>query len=63
MEVAQRSTSVAAARKCSIILVTDGSLSSAGRFTMSQKVYRLEGFEKLKTDCTTADTLWFRILL
>jgi hypothetical protein len=59
MEVAQRSTSVAvtasAYHTCDRWGIT---LSSAGRFTMSQEsITDLEGFGKaLKLDCTTADT-------
>ena len=59
MEVAQRSTSVAVTASgyhtCDRWAI---SLSSAGRFTMSQEsITDLEGFGKaLKLDCTTADT-------
>ena len=59
MEVAQRSTSVAVTASgyhtCDRWGLT---LSSSGRFTMSQEsITDLEGFGKaLKLDCTTADT-------
>ena len=59
MEVAQRSTSVAVTASDYHTCDRWGiSLSSAGRFTMSQEsITDLEGFGKaLKLDCTTADT-------
>ena len=59
MQVAQRSTSVAVTASDYHTCDRWGiSLSSAGRFTMSQEsITDLEGFGKaLKLDCTTADT-------
>ena len=59
MEVAQRATSVAVTASDYHTCDRWGiSLSSAGRFTMSQEsITDLEGFGKaLKLDCTTADT-------
>ena len=59
MEVAQRATSKAVTESGTFVCDRWGvSLSSAGRFTMSQEsITDLEGFGKAtKLDCTTADT-------